>query len=277
VGLNTTYVVLEIIAGLLTGSLALLADAGHNLTDVAGLLIAWAAAVLAKRAATRTHSWGLGRATIMAALLNGIAILIGVAWVIWEAARRFQSPVEVPGLTILIVALVGIGVNTGSALLFMRAQTEDLNAKGAFLHMAADAAVSGAVVLAAAGILLTGWTWLDPAIAIAVSLLIAVTAAGLFREALHLSLDGVPERVDPAAVAAWLERQESIRDVHDLHIWPLSTTRTALTVHVVTEAQDTDAVLHDLTQGLEHGFGIAHSTIQVEREPCGASCLPAGA
>lgn len=210
---------------------------------MAGLLIAWAAAVLAKRAATRAHSWGLGRATIMAAMLNALAILIGVVWVIWEASQRFQSPVEVPGLTILIVALVGIGVNTGSALLFMRAQKDDLNAKGAFLHMAADAAVSGAVVLAAAGILLTGWTWLDPAVAIAVSLLIAVTAAGLFR------------------------------DVHDLHIWPLSTTRTALAVHVVSEAQDTDAVLHDLAEGLEHGFGIAHSTIQVEREPCGASCL----
>lgn len=276
VGLNTAYVIVEASAGVLTGSLALLADAAHNLTDVAGLLIAWGAAVLAKRAATRAHSWGLGRSTIMAAMLNALAILIGVVWVIWEAAHRFQTPVDVPGLTILIVALVGIGVNTGSALLFMRAQKDDLNAKGAFLHMAADAAVSGAVVLAAAGILLTGWTWLDPAVAIAVSLLIAVTAAGLFREALHLSLDGVPDRVDPSEVAAWLARQESVRDVHDLHIWPLSTTRTALAVHVVTEAQDTDAVLHDLAEGLEHGFGIAHSTIQVEREPCGASCLRAG-
>lgn len=128
-------------------------------------------------------------------------------------------------------------------------------------------------MLAAAGILLTGWTWLDPAVAIAVSLLIAVTAAKLFREALHLSLDGVPGRVDPVAVAEWLGRQESVRDVHDLPIWPLSTTRTALAVHVVTEAQDTDAVLQHLSEGLEHGFGIAHSTIQVERSPCGASCL----
>ena len=272
VGLNTAYVMVEATAGFLTGSLALLADAAHNLTDVAGLLIAWAAAALAKRAATRAHSWGLGRATIMAAMLNALAILIGVLWVVWEAAQRFQAPVEVPGLTILIVAFVGIGVNTGSALLFMRSQKDDLNAKGAFLHMAADAAVSGAVVLAAAGILLTGWSWLDPAVAIVVSLLIAVTAAGLFREALHLSLDGVPGRVDPAAVVEWLGRQESIRNVHDLHIWPLSTTRTALAVHVVTGAQDTDAVLQDLSEGLQHDFGIAHSTIQIEREPCGAGC-----
>lgn len=277
VGLNTAYVMVEATAGFLTGSLALLADAAHNLTDVAGLLIAWVAAVLAKRAASRAHSWGLGRATIMAAMLNALAILIGVVWVIWEAAHRFQTPVEVPGLTILIVALVGIGVNTGSALLFMRSQKDDLNAKGAFLHMAADAAVSGAVVLAAIGILATGWSWLDPAVAIAVSLLIAVTAAGLFREALHLSLDGVPDRINPAAVAEWLGRQESVRDVHDLHIWPLSTTRTALAVHVVVAAQDTDAVLHALSEGLAQTFGIAHSTIQLERDPCGASCHPTGA
>jgi len=272
VGLNTGYVIVEAIAGLLTGSLALLADAAHNLTDVAGLLIAWAAAVLAKRAATRAHSWGLGRATIMAAMLNAMAILIGVVWVIWEAAQRLQSPVEVPGLTILIVALVGIGVNTGSALLFMRAQKDDLNAKGAFLHMAADAAVSGAVVLAAAGILLTGWQWLDAGVGIAVSLLIAVTAAGLFREALHLSLDGVPGRIDPAEVAEWIGRHESVRDVHDLHIWPLSTTRIALAVHVVVDAPDTDVVLHALCEGLEQNFGIAHCTIQIEREACDEAC-----
>ncbi|NNU81680.1 cation transporter [Halovulum dunhuangense] len=277
VGLNTAYVIVEAAAGFLTGSLALLADAAHNLTDVAGLLIAWGAAVLAKHSATRAHSWGLGRATIMAAMLNALAILIGVVWVIWEAAHRFQTPVDLPGLTILVVALVGIAVNTGSALLFMRARKVDLNARGAFLHMAADAAVSGAVVLAATGILLTGWTWLDPAVAIAVSLLIAVTAAGLFREALHLSLDGVPGQVDPAAVADWLGRQDGVRDVHDLHIWPLSTTHTALSVHVVSGAQDTDAVLHVLAEGLKHEFGIAHSTIQVEREPCGTSCLRPGA
>lgn len=275
VGLNVGYVIVEGAAGLLTGSLALLADAAHNLTDVAGLLIAWAAAALANRAVTRAHSWGLGRATIMAAMLNALAILIGVVWVIWEASQRLQTPVEVPGLTIMIVSLVGIGVNAGSALLFMRAQKDDLNAKGAFLHMAADAAVSGAVVLAALGILLTGWNWLDAAVAIAVSLLIAVTAAGLFREALHLSLDGVPRRIDPAEVEDWLSRQDGVQDVHDLHIWPLSTTRIALAVHVVVDAPDTDALLHSLSKGLTHEFGIAHSTIQIERVACGESCLRA--
>lgn len=272
VGLNTAYVIIEATAGLLTGSLALLADAAHNLTDVAGLLIAWGAAVLAKRAASARYSWGLGRATIMAAMLNALAILIGVVWVVWEAAQRFQTPVAVPGMTILIVALVGIGVNTGSALLFMRAQKDDLNAKGAFLHMAADAAVSGAVVLAAAGILATGWDWLDPAVAIAVSLLIAFTAAGLLREALHLSLDGVPAQINPAKVATWLTAQKTVSGVHDLHIWPLSTTKTALAVHVVTTAPNPDTTLHDLTKGLEHEFNIAHSTIQMETHDCGTSC-----
>lgn len=191
-------------AGLITGSLALLADAAHNLTDIAGLLIAWGAAVLAKRAVTARHTWGLGRATILAALFNAIAILAGVGAVTWEAVQRLSDPVAVPGLTVMLVALVGIGVNTGSALLFMSARKGDLNAKAASLHMAADAVVSGAVVLAAAGIMFTGWDWLDPAVAIAVSLLIAVTAAGLFREALHLSLDGVPFEIDRAAIADWL-------------------------------------------------------------------------
>ncbi|QYZ72145.1 cation diffusion facilitator family transporter [Neotabrizicola shimadae] len=201
VGLNAAYVLVEGSAGWITGSLALLADAAHNLTDVAGLLIAWGAAVLAKRVVTARHTWGLGRATILAALFNAIAILVGVGAVTWEAVQRLSDPVAVPGLTVMLVALIGIGVNTGSALLFMSSRKGDLNAKGAFLHMAADAAVSGAVVLAAAGIMFTGWDWLDSAVAIAVSLLIAVTAAGLFREALHLSLDGVPFEIDRAAIA----------------------------------------------------------------------------
>lgn len=168
----------------------------------------------------------------------------------------------------MIVALVGIGVNTGSALLFMRAQKTDLNAKGAFLHMAADAAVSGAVVLAAAGMLWTGWDWLDPAVAILVSLLIALTAAGLFREALHLSLDGVPFGIDKGAVADWLARQDGVQSLHALRIWPTSTTRTALAVHLVWEGPDADAFLDQVTDALADDFGISHVTIQIERRPC---------
>lgn len=275
VGLNVGYVMVEGAAGFITGSLALLADAAHNLTDVAGLLIAWGAAVLAKRVGTPVHTWGLGRATIMAAMFNAIAIIVGVGAVIWEASRRISAPVEVPGGTILWVALIGIVVNTGSALLFMRAQKDDLNAKGAFLHMAADAAVSGAVVLAALGIIVTGKTWIDPAVAIAVSLLIAVTAAGLFRASLHLSLDGVPEGIDRLAVATFIGDQPGVSNVHDLHIWALSTTRTALAVHLVWDGADADAFLDHVTDALEHDFGIGHVTVQLERAPCerAGACL----
>jgi len=268
VGLNTAYVIIEGVAGWITGSLALLADAAHNLTDVAGLLIAWGAAVLARRAVTARHNWGLGRATILAALFNAIAILGGVGAVLWEAVQRLSDPVAVPGLTVMLVALIGIGVNTGSALLFLRARKGDLNARGAFLHMAADAAVSGAVVLAAAGILLTGADWLDPAVAIAVSLLIAVTAAGLFREALHLSLDGVPFEIDRIAIADWLARQDGVQSLHALHVWPLSTTRTALAVHLVWDGPDPDAFMDRVTDALAHDHGIAHVTLQLERRPC---------
>lgn len=267
VALNTGYLLAEAAAGWITGSLALLADAAHNLADVAGLLIAWGAAVLAKRAGSRAHTWGLGRATIMAAMLNALAILVGVGLVIREAVDRFASPVEVPGLTILLVALAGIAVNTGSAFLFLRARHDDLNAKGAFLHMAADAAVSGAVVLAAGGILLTGATWLDPAVAIAVSLLIAVTAAGLFREALHLSLDGVPGRIDLTAIESWLRAQPGVTDLHHLHVWPLSTTRAALAVHLVCDACDSDTLIDRITdEAADHGIG--HVTIQIEGRAC---------
>ena len=275
VGLNSAYVLVEATFGFLTGSLALLADAAHNLTDVAGLLIAWGAAALAKRVGNGTYTFGYGRATILAAMLNATAILIGVVVVIWEAAHRFSDPIEVPGLTVLLVALVGIGVNTGSALLFMKSQKDDLNAKGAFLHMAADAAVSGAVVLAAAGIMYTGWQWLDPAVAIAVSVLIAWTAWGLLRDSLRLQLDGVPEQIDRQAVADWIGGQTGVSDVHDLHIWALSTTRTALAAHVVWQGADADAFIDHVTDELEHDFGIGHVTLQLEAAPCdrAGTCL----
>jgi len=275
VGLNVSYVIVEATAGFMTGSLALLADAAHNLTDVAGLLIAWGAAVLAKRAGTASYTFGYGRATILAAMFNAIAILIGVVVVVWEAAHRFQTVVEVPGLTILVVALIGIAVNTASALLFLKARKGDLNANGAFLHMAADAAVSGAVVLAAAGIMLTGWHWLDSAVAIAVSVLIAFTAWGLLRDSLRLGLDGVPEGIDRQAVATWIGDQPGVSNVHDLHIWALSTTRTALAAHVVWNGADADAFIDQVTDELEHDFGIGHVTLQLESMPCerAGTCL----
>jgi cobalt-zinc-cadmium efflux system protein len=273
--LNTGYVIIEAGVGFATGSLALLADAAHNLTDVAGLLIAWGAAVLARQAGTSNYTFGYGRATILAAMFNAVAILVGVVLVIYESVQRLRDPVEVPGLTVLLVALVGIAVNTGSALLFMKSQKHDLNAKGAFLHMAADAAVSGAVVVAAAGILYTGWQWLDPAVAIAVSALIAVTAWSLMRDSLRLGLDGVPENIDQQKVAKWIGDQPGVSNVHDLHIWALSTTRTALAAHVVWEGIDADRFIDHVTHELEHEFGIGHVTLQLESAPCerAGACL----
>jgi cobalt-zinc-cadmium efflux system protein len=265
VALNASYVVIELAAGLITGSLALIADAAHNLTDVAGLLIAWGASVLATRPPSSRFTYGFGRATILAALANAVAILIGVGAVLWEAIQRFSQPVEVPGGTILAVALVGIAVNTGTALLFRKSRHGDLNAEGAFLHMAADAAVSVAVVIAAAGILLTGWAWLDPAVAILVSLVIAWTAFGLLRASLGLSFDSVPPSVDRLKVAEWLKARPGVNDVDDLHIWPLSTTKTALTAHLVMpEGHPGDGFLDEVADALAHEFSIAHATLQIE-------------
>lgn len=265
VGLNTVYVVLEATAGFITGSLALIADAAHNLTDVAGLLIAWAAMVLAKREPSHQFTYGLGRSTELAALANAIAILIGVGAVVWEAMGRFQTAVEVPGGTILAVALVGIGINFGTAMLFKSSQHGDLNAKGAYLHMMADGAVSVAVVLASGGILLTGWTWLDPAVAILVSVVIAITAYGLLKSSLLLSLDGVPEGIDRTAISEWLANLPGVQSIHHLHIWALSTTKTALTVHLVMPGPVERRFLADTAHELEHEFSINHATIQIEQ------------
>lgn len=273
VGLNVAYVLVEIGAGLWAGSLALLADAAHNVTDVAGLLIAWLAAVLAGRAGTRSHTYGLGRATILAALANGAAILAGVVLVVWHAVERLSDPAEVPGGVVLAVSLIGVGINAGSALLFARAHAHDLNARGAFLHLVADAAVSGAVVVAAIGMIWTGWGWLDPAVAIGVSVVIAWSAWGLVREALHLGMDGVPRDIDMARLQRWLAARPGVTDVHDLHVWALSTTRSALSVHLVWQGADQDAFLRELDRELRAQFGIDHATVQIER----AACAMAGA
>lgn len=264
VGINVAYVVVEAIAGLMTGSLSLLADAAHNLLDVAGLLLAWGAVYLSRRARTKSYSYGLGRATMMAALANAAAILLGSGVVVWEAIHRFSSPVDLPGQTIMWVALVGIGVNAASAYLF-RSHGGDLNARGAFLHLMADAAVSLAVVLGAIGIAKTGWTWIDPAIAIGVSIVIALSAWGLLAKATGAVMDRVPESINSQRVEEYLLRQDCVESVHDLHIWGLSTTRTALTAHLVTPAgHPGDAFLFGVADELRGQFGIDHATLQVE-------------
>jgi cobalt-zinc-cadmium efflux system protein len=264
--LNTVYVVVEAIFGFWVGSLALLADATHNLTDVFGLLIAWGAFAVARRRPTERHTYGLGRATILAALLNGIALMIGVGALVYEAIGRILAPVPVAGATILWVAAVGIAVNFGTALLFVKERARDINVGGAFLHMAADAAVSAGVVLSALVIMVTGWEIVDPLVAILVSAVIAWSTFGLFKSAIHLSLDGVPANVDVAAVESWLRALPGVVDLHDLHIWALSTTVHALTVHLVMPSGcPSDAFLDQATRDLEARFGIAHATLQVER------------
>jgi cobalt-zinc-cadmium efflux system protein len=265
VGLNVGYIVVEVVAGLAVGSLALLADAAHNVTDVAGLLIAWGAAVAARQPPSQRFTYGFGRSTILAALANAIALLLGVGAVLWESIQRLGEPVAVAALPVLLVAGLGVVVNGGTALLFTRARHSDLNAEGAFLHMAADAAVSLGVVLAAGGMLLTGWYWLDPLAAIVVSLVIAWSTWRLLKSALALSLDAVPAGIDRAAVEARLRALTGVSSVHDLHIWSLSTTRTALTAHLVMPGGcPGDAFLEAVAEALEDDFGIGHVTLQVE-------------
>lgn len=264
--LNTAYVVVEALFGFWSGSLALLADAAHNLTDVFGLLIAWGAFAVGRRRPTTQHTYGFGRASILAALFNGIALLIAVGALVREAIGRISAPEPVAASTILWVAAIGIAINSGTALLFAKDHARDINVGGAFLHMAADAAVSAGVVLSAIVIILTGWTVVDPVVAIAVSAVIAWSAFGLFKSALHLSLDGVPAGVDLPAVEAWLRTLPGVTDLHDLHIWALSTTSNALTVHLVMpNGSPSDAFLEQAARELEMRFGIGHATLQVER------------
>ena len=265
-GLNTTYVVVEALFGFWVGSLALLADAAHNLTDVFGLLIAWSAFVVARRRPSQRHTYGLGRATILAALANGVALLIGVGAIVREAIARIAAPEPVAATTILWVAAIGIAINSGTALLFVKERSRDINVGGAFLHMAADAAVSAGVVVSALIIILTGWTVVDPVVGILVSAVIGWSAFRLFKSAIHLSLDGVPEGIDPNSVEAWLRALPGVVDLHDLHIWALSTTSNALTVHLVMpNGPPSDAFLEQTAHDLETRFGIAHATLQVER------------
>lgn len=262
--LNAAYVAVEAGFGFWTGSLALLADAAHNLTDVAGLLVAWAASALARRGPSARHTYGFGRATVLAAIVNGVSILAGAGAIAWEAVHRFSSPAALPASTVLWVAAAGILVNGGTAVLFLRGG-DDLNIRGAFLHMAGDAAVSAGVVAAALVMIATGLTVADPIAAIVISAVVGWSAFGLLKSAVHLSLDGVPERIDLAAVESWLRARRGVADVHDLHVWPLSTTSVALTAHLVMPGGAADGFLEQIAEGLTHEFGIAHATLQIER------------
>ena len=272
-GLNIAFVAVEAIAGLMTGSLALLADAGHNLSDVLGLLMAWGAVALAKQLPTARRTYGLRKGTILASLANAGLLLVAVGAIVWEAVRRFGAPEPVAPGPVIIVAAIGVVINTATALMFMRGHN-DLNVRGAFLHMAADAAVSLGVVFAAIVIwMVPGWTWIDPAMSLVIAAVIVAGTWGLLRDSLDMALDAAPRGIDPEAVRAWLAGRPGVTEVHDLHIWAMSTTETALTAHVTRpDNSDSDAFLHDTAQALSERFRIGHPTLQIETGAGGHAC-----
>jgi cobalt-zinc-cadmium efflux system protein len=265
IALNLAYVIAEAFYGVVAHSLALLADAGHNLGDVLGLAGAWLASNLGKRRSIGRYTFGLRRFSILAALGNAIVLLVVTGGIAWEGIRRLLDPEPVGGSTIMALAALGIVVNGVTAFLFMAGCKDDLNIKGAFLHMASDALVALGVVIAGAVILWTGWLWLDPAISLIVSVIIVFGTWGLLRDSMNLALDAVPPGVDRAKVAAFLQKLPGVAAVHDLHIWGMSTTETALTVHLVRPgAAIDDDMLHYASGELREHFGISHVTFQVE-------------
>jgi cobalt-zinc-cadmium efflux system protein len=275
--LNIGFVVAETIAGLMTHSLALLADAGHNLSDVLGLFMAWGAVVLAKKAPGGRHTYGLRKGTILASLTNAVVLLVAVGAIAWEAVRRFADPQPIQTGPVMIVAAIGIVINTATALMFMRGSKDDLNIRGAFLHMAADAAISAGVVVAAAAMWATGWLWLDPVVSLGIVVVIVLGTWGLLRDSLDLALDAAPRGIDPKAVRAWLADRPGVIEVHDLHIWAMSTTETAMTAHLVRPKNpDNDQFLHEICGDMARLFKIGHVTIQVESGGV-ATCHLAGA
>jgi cobalt-zinc-cadmium efflux system protein len=263
--LNTAFVVVEAGFGFASGSMALVADAGHNLSDVASLLLAWGAAVLAAKRPSERFTYGYKSSTILAALANAALLLVALGAITVETVRRLGDPAPVAGGTVMAVAAAGIVVNGVTALLFARGRKHDLNRRGAFLHMASDAAVSAGVVLAGLAMSLTGRAWIDPATGLAIVAVIAVGTWGLLRDSVKLGLLGVPGGIDEKAVRGYLARLPGVAAVHDLHIWPMSTTETALTAHlVIPGGHRGDAFLHALAHELAHDFGIGHATVQVE-------------
>jgi cobalt-zinc-cadmium efflux system protein len=265
IAINVGIVVIELVFGLLANSMALISDAGHNLSDVLGLVVGWAGAVMAKRSPSPRFTYGLKKASILAALINALFLLVAVGAIAAEAVRRLFHPAPAEAQTMIWVAAVAIIGNLLTALLFARGRAHDLNVRAAFTHMAADAAVSAAVVFAGLVILWTGQQWVDPVMSIAVALVILWGSVGLLKESVGMSLMGVPEGIVVEEVEAGLAELDGVETVHDLHIWPLSTTETALTAHLVAPQVDSDALIEAARALLHDRFGIEHCTLQIER------------
>lgn len=264
--LNTGFVVIEGAYGFFSNSLALLSDAGHNLSDVLGLALAWFATWLARRPATSQFTYGLRSSSIFAAVINAVVLLVAVGGIIWEAILRFGSPSPVDTMTVMIVAAIGIFVNGATAALFASGSKDDLNIRGAFLHMVADALVSLGVVVAGFVMMKTGWSWVDPVVSIVIGIVIVYGTWGLLKDSVFMALAGVPQGIDSDAVEKFLLSREEVARVHDLHIWALSTSQTALTAHLVCSGSAPgDRFLFDLSKELDEKFKIGHVTIQIER------------
>jgi cobalt-zinc-cadmium efflux system protein len=273
VGLNVAFVVAELGFGLHTNSLALIADAGHNLGDVLSLVLAWAGTILARRQPTPRRTYGMRRFSILAAVANAGILLVAVGAIIVEAEERFRHPAPIQGGLVSVVAAIGIVINLGTALAFMRGRQHDLNIRGAFLHMLGDAAASAGVVVAGLLIAATGLLWIDPAVSLLLAALILWSTWGLAKDSVNLALDAVPANIDPIEVDRELRGLEGVVDVHDLHIWGMSTTDVALTAHLIRPCHGgEDALLATATRMLRDRFGIAHATLQVEQglaiHPC---------
>jgi cobalt-zinc-cadmium efflux system protein len=272
--LNLGFVVIEALYGFISNSVSLLADAGHNLSDVLGLGVAWLASVLARRAPTARFTYGMRGSSILAALFNAVFLLVVIGGLSWEAIRRLGSPEPVAGKTMMAVAAIGILVNGVTAWLFASGRNEDINIKGAFLHMASDALVSAGVVAAGLLILLTGWLIIDPLVSLIINGVIVWGTWGLLRDSVEMSMAAVPGQIDPGAVRNFLSARAGVTEVHDLHIWSMSTTENALTCHLVMpEGHPGDAFLHELARDLARRFKIIHTTVQIEVDPQTACAL----
>ncbi len=265
IALNGGFVIIEAVYGVLANSMALLADAGHNLSDVLGLLLAWYASVLGKRLPSHRFTYGLRSSSILAALANAIVLLLVTGGIAWEAIQRFGQPATVEGRTIIIIAAIGVVINTATALMFMAGRKGDLNIRSAFLHMVGDALISAGVVLTGVGLMFSGWLWLDPAVSLVIALIIVLGTWGLLRDSLRLALHAVPQAIDAQAVRTYLVSIAGVTEIHDLHIWGMSTTETALTAHLVMPGgYPDDAFRSTISETLRSRFQIGHATIQIE-------------
>lgn len=272
--LNVLFVAIEAGYGFVAGSLALMADAGHNLSDVLSLLLAWGAAFLATKPATEKKTYGLRKVTILASLTSAILLLFALGGITWEAIGRFTHPKPVEGLIVIVVATIGVVINTITAFLFVSGQKHDLNLRGVFVHMAADAGVSFGVVVAGIIMMTTGWLLVDPIISLLIVAAILVGTWSLLRDSINLAIDSVPEHIDIAGIKSYLQNLENVSQFHDLHVWPMSTTEVALSVHlIIAEGYIGKGFLNEIQQDLHDDFNIEHSTIQVERQDDGPCVL----